>query len=115
MRSFCAYNCGPFDKVRSRMRVYRLDPIYLDDPCWQASSVTEPVWVAAATAARARQLVAEQTSPQAGWNPGARPNASPWLSDILTSCVLEPWPTDASAGTLMVAGDPRIAPAMVAR
>ena len=89
------------------MRLFRLDPAHLEDPQWQASSVVETVWVAAATPARARQLVAEQTfSPVAG--PNAAKLRSPWLSDTLTGCVPEKWATDIPPGTLMLANDPRV-------
>jgi hypothetical protein len=89
------------------MRLFRLEPTYLDDPQWRASSVVETVWVAAATPARARQLVAEQTfSPTGGPNAARLP--SPWLSDSLTNCIAEKWVTDVPPGTLMLANDPRV-------
>ena len=87
------------------MRLFRLDPAYLDDPQWQASSVIETVWVAAATPARARQLVAEQT---VAAGPNAATLRSPWLSDSLTRCVAEIWATDIPPGTLLLANDPRV-------
>jgi hypothetical protein len=90
------------------MRLFRLEPTYLDDPQWQASSVVETVWVAAATPARARQLVAEQTFAPVAAGPRAATLPSPWLSDSLTKCVPEKWVTDVPAGTLMLANDPRV-------
>jgi hypothetical protein len=90
------------------MPIYRLEPNCLDDPRWQASSVSEALWIAAATPARARQLVAEQTFTPAQLQPQSRPLPSPWLSDALTSCALESWKTDVPVGTLMHANDPRV-------
>ena len=60
------------------MRLFRLEPTYLDDPQWQASSVVETKL------------------------------PSPWLSDSLTKCIPEKWVTDVPPGTLMLANDPRV-------
>lgn len=90
------------------MRLFRLEPTYLDDPQWQASSVAETVWVAAATPARARQLVAEQTFSPVAVGPNVAKLPSPWLSDSLTKCFPEKWVTDVPPGTLMLANDPRV-------
>lgn len=43
------------------MPVYRLDPIGLSDPNWQASSVMEMVFASAETPLKARELVAAKT------------------------------------------------------
>lgn len=89
------------------MVLYRLDPLSLDDPRWQASSVAESVWVAAATAARARQLVAEQTLRSTMSLNGSK-LSSPWLSDSLSRCALAQSTTDVPVGTVMFTGDERI-------
>lgn len=86
-----------------QIHLYRLDPVRLDDSRWSASSVTRTIRVAAATAARARQIAADMTRSD-GSNAGRGP-VSPWLCDFLTTCKMESSSTDLPVGSVVVADD----------
>jgi hypothetical protein len=81
------------------MTVFRLDPFphRLTDPRWQASTVTELIFVGATTDQEARALAAQRTLTAAV---GLQ---SPWLDDHLTSCVIETSKTDVPVGTVITA------------
>jgi hypothetical protein len=71
------------------MSVYRLDPINLNDPCWQASSVKELLFVGANNDKEAREFAAQQTTAMVSPARFAAKLHSPWLDAKITSCVLE--------------------------
>jgi len=88
----------------SKIHVYRLDPVGFDEAIWRASNIQRSIRVAAATAARARQLAADATrtdGSKAGMN-----LKSPWLSEILTRCTMESDSTDLAVGTVLPADAP---------
>jgi hypothetical protein len=73
------------------MPIYRLDPILPLHVRWaRLSSISEAVWTSADTATKARENVAAKTAisfkPAAGHAPLER---SPWLDDLLCTCVVE--------------------------
>jgi hypothetical protein len=69
------------------MNVYRLDPIEPGHPNWRFSDEKDTVWACAATAKRARALVAAKS----GFAKyGAEGDQSPWQDEAVTSCVLQP-------------------------
>src|SRR5262249_28658761 len=77
------------------MRLYRLTPIKMDDPSWEASSIKEAVWVWATLPDSARDKVAHATlvamKPRARFAPIF---ASPWRLYAVTSCEPDPCRTD---------------------
>ncbi len=85
------------------MAAYRLDPINLTDPRWQASSVTEMVWAGADSPDKARELVASKTLKSTAVRPGAPMLISPWYDDQLATCVWEPSKKDVPKGTVVTA------------
>ena len=64
------------------MTIYRLEPILLDHPSWQASSHWYgPLWVEATSEREAREKVADVT------DTGVATRASPWYLAEVASCV----------------------------
>lgn len=86
------------------MGVYRLDPnpLNLDHPSWQASSIKEAVWAGAESPNAARELVARLTmqlvQPATKFAPKI---LSPWLDSAITSCVWYPEMSHTPDGTVM--------------
>lgn len=85
------------------MGVYRLDPMNLADPRWQASSVKEMVWAGADSPDKARELVASKTLKATAVVPHAPILMSPWFDDQLATCVWEPSKNDVPKGTVVTA------------
>jgi hypothetical protein len=85
------------------LSVYRLDPINFTDPCWQASSVKELLFVGANNDNAAREFAAQKTTMMV---PRARFPAklhSPWLDAKITSCGLETSKHDVAEGQVVTA------------
>jgi hypothetical protein len=96
------------------MSVYRLDPIKLGDLRWQASTVKECLWAAAATPDRAREIVAARTAVVIAIAPSGQSAPtlqSPWLDDAITTCVLETSRNDVPDGAVIAADGRWILPA----
>lgn len=72
------------------MKVYRLNPIRLNNRRWELSFIKESVWVSAVTPNKAREIVGVKTLvvnvPDNRFRPKLQ---SPWLDDFLASCVLD--------------------------
>jgi hypothetical protein len=73
------------------MPVYRLDPIQPLDPRWSSlSSICECLWTSAATDLEARHYVAHKTAvTHQRAADRTTIDTSPWLSDLLSTCVAE--------------------------
>ena len=80
------------------MNIYRLEPIDPGNAHWLRSNEKEVVWACAPSPWQARDLVAEKTRTPRGT---ADEPASPWRSEILCSCVLDPTMTLMSRGTVV--------------
>lgn len=85
------------------MSVYRLDPISLNDPCWQASSVKELLFVGARSDKEARQFAAGKTMAMVTAARFASKLHSPWLDSEITSCVLKSSKNDVPEGQVVTA------------
>jgi len=92
------------------MNVYRLDPINLDDPSWNLSTVKEVVWAAADTPNDARALVAIKTVKAIRVTPGTHGAKliSPWHIDTITSCVWDTTRTGLKDGEVVTASGERL-------
>ena len=86
------------------MNVYRLDPIILNDPCWQASSIKELLFVGASNDKEAREFAAQKTMAMVTRPRFAAKLHSPWLDGKITSCVLESSKHDVAEGQVVTAG-----------
>lgn len=73
------------------MPVYRLAPIDIrkDDEKGAASSLKEAVWVEARDDLDARNLLETATLKMMDFKPGQQLILSPWLDDVVTSCILD--------------------------
>jgi hypothetical protein len=72
------------------MMIYRLEPVNLDHPSWQASWVKEAVWVLAFDENSARGKVAMATLTAVPTALGAPMARSPWDLVDVTSCIPDP-------------------------
>jgi transcriptional regulator with XRE-family HTH domain len=80
--------------VKLRGHVFRLDPIDLSSPAWQASTTNSLVWVREDNPDAARKRVANRTLRAVPMRPGQKLLQSPWCSEKLTSCAMETRKTD---------------------
>jgi hypothetical protein len=76
------------------MSVYRLDPIKLNHPRWEASTIKETVWVIAENPKEARDLVAAKTLHLTAIQIEQPLLLSPWIDDKISVCVLQTEPTN---------------------
>jgi hypothetical protein len=84
------------------MSVYRLDPIDMDDLCWQVSTEKKPLWASAATPATARELAAIKTTElHAPTRLFAPIPLSPWLDERLATCTVDTSKGDIPVGTVI--------------
>jgi molybdate transport system regulatory protein len=85
------------------MNVYRLDPMILSHPSWQASSIKELLFVGAGSDKEAREFAAKKTIAMVTAARFAAKLHSPWLDSKITSCVLDPSKTDVNEGEVVTA------------
>jgi hypothetical protein len=74
------------------MPVFKLAPIDIrvNDEKWAASNLKEAVWVEARDEMEARNLVEGATLQMQDVKPGKTLNIfSPWLDDVVTSCLID--------------------------
>lgn len=87
------------------MHIYRLDPVFPLDARWaQLSSISEAVWTGADNASEARENVAAKTAiPDKPATAHAPLEASPWLNDLLCTCVMETDSIEVPKGSVVTA------------
>lgn len=79
---------------------YRLTPIDLAEPIWEASTVRGPIWLRANTEAEARQLAKRATVIAVAVKPGTVHEGSPWALSKAALCELMPCPFNLKGGEI---------------
>jgi hypothetical protein len=69
------------------MVIWKLTPVDLDDPNWEASSHRGPVLVRAVNEQKARALAADAFDVKSGFRPGKGVRFPPWTRPALVSAV----------------------------
>jgi hypothetical protein len=77
----------------------------MNDEKWAASNLKEAVWVEARDEMEARNLVEGATLQMQDVKPGKKLNIfSPWLDDVVTSCLIDREAKAPPQGHLVMAG-----------
>lgn len=78
------------------MQVYRLEPKNGDtsDRDWDATSLKEACWVSAETENEAREKVTLATIIATKIEPGTHMRTSPWMTGLLTTCMVDNAPSN---------------------